>query len=54
MQPIVGKFIYLLPVLLHGKSSDLDKVLLADQSVSLEEPEVHPVPELCERLQNKT
>lgn len=53
VQPVVGNLTCLLPVLLRGKSPDVDKVLLAVQSVSPKEPKVHPLPELCERLQDK-
>lgn len=53
IQPVMGKLICLLPLLLHGKSPDVDKVLLAVQSVSPKEPEAYPIPELCKRLQDK-
>lgn len=33
IQPLVGKLIYLLPVLLHGKRPDVDNVLVAGQFV---------------------
>lgn len=34
IQPVLGKLACLLPVPLRGKTPDVDKVLLADQSVS--------------------
>lgn len=49
----VGKFIYLLPLLLCAMNPDVDKVLLVVWSVGPKEPEGYPVPELRKRLQGK-
>lgn len=43
IRPLVGKLTYLLPVLLHGKSPDVDKVLLAGRFVVQQSQKLTPL-----------